>query len=557
MTTGSVHRPSAMVTMGDALDHYARTDPAATAIAFPTERATAAEFADLVRRHARSLHGLGVRHGDRVGTLLPNDLDQLALIFAAVTLGAVATPVNTRFKSRELRQVVTHSGMCVLVTGNGTGDPQPGAPDFAALVRETFPDRSLTPELRTVVCLDGDAGPDTLDRAAFAAAGAAVGEAGIDEAAAAVGLTDTALLVYTSGTTSMPKGALISHQAICRMADAIVHDRFSLTPQDSLWTSIPLFHAGAITYALTAFRAGCRYVHCGHFDAARTPEQLEREQVSVAIPGFETIWLPTLDRPDLPGRDLSRLRVVVVTGVPERLRQMAARLPHVTQLSTVGMTEACAFVAVGRTDDPFESRMTTGGHPMTGMQARIVDPETGADLPDNTPGELLVKGESLFDGYFRDPEVTAAVFDDEGWFHTGDVCSRDTDGRLTFLTRLKDMLKVGGENVSAAEVENYLVTHPAVLFAQVVSAPDAYYTEVPAAFVQLVPGTTLDEQQLIDFCIGELATYRIPRYVRFVDDWPMSGTKIKKVVLRQVIADELAAAGITEAPRIRSRKDTP
>ena len=159
----------------------------------------------------------------------------------------------------------------------------------------------------------------------------------------------------------------------------------------------------------------------------------------------------------------------------------------------------------------------------------------------------------MFDGYFRDPELTAAVIDADGWFHSGDLVVADDDGRLTFLSRLKDMLKVGGENVSAAEVEGHLIGHPAVQFVQVVGAPDAYYGEVPAAFVELRPGATATEAELVEFCLGRIATYRVPRYVRFVQEWPMSGTKVQKFRLRQRITDELAARGITEAPRLSTR----
>jgi len=158
----------------------------------------------------------------------------------------------------------------------------------------------------------------------------------------------------------------------------------------------------------------------------------------------------------------------------------------------------------------------------------------------------------MFHGYFRDPELTSEVFDDRGFFRTGDICELDVDGRVTFVSRLKDMLKVGGENVSAAEVEGYLITHPAIALAQVVSAPDERYVEVPAAYIQLKPDMEATENEIIDFCKGKIATYRIPRYVRFVTDWPMSGTKIKKVVLREMIAEELASKGITSAEKMTS-----
>ena len=158
----------------------------------------------------------------------------------------------------------------------------------------------------------------------------------------------------------------------------------------------------------------------------------------------------------------------------------------------------------------------------------------------------------MFDGYFRDPELTSEVFDERGFFRTGDICEIDPEGRVTFVSRLKDMLKVGGENVSAAEVEGFLITHPAVALAQVVAAPDERYVEVPVAYIQLKPDAEATEEEIIDFCKGKIATYRIPRYVRFVTEWPMSGTKIKKVTLREMIADELNSKGITSADKMTS-----
>jgi fatty-acyl-CoA synthase len=364
-----------------------------------------------------------------------------------------------------------------------------------------------------------------------------------------VRVRDTALIVYTSGTTAAPKGAMLSHEALVRLAAGIAHDRMLLTPEDRVWTAIPLFHGGGLTFALSCVTAGCAFVHPGFFDPASTPAYLERERVTVALAAFETIWLPVLDRPDFTERDLSRIRLVMAVGVPERLRGMAARLPDAVHVSCVAMTESSAFLTLNRLDDPLEKRVTTGGHPMPGMRCRVVDPETRQEQPANTPGELWFRGPNAFDGYFRDPGLTAEVIDAQGWFHSGDLVTRDEDGRLTFLSRLKDMLKVGGENVAAAEVEGFLLGHPAVGIAQVVAAPDAYYVEVPAAFVQLVPGAEVTEEELIAFCRGRIASYRVPRYVRFVTEWPMSGTKVKKFALRERIAEELAAAGITEAPR--------
>jgi fatty-acyl-CoA synthase len=205
-------------------------------------------------------------------------------------------------------------------------------------------------------------------------------------------------------------------------------------------------------------------------------------------------------------------------------------------------------------DDPPQARWRTLGTVLSGMEIEIVDPDTHAPLPAGETGELCWRGYNRFEGYYKDSEATATAIDSDGWFHTGDLGSLDAEGRLTFAGRLKDMLKVGGENVSALEVEDYLARHPAVSIVQVVAAPDARYSEVPAAFVELIPGATApSEAELIEFCVGRIASFKVPRYVRFVDRWPMSGTKIQKFMLRERIASELRTQGITEAPKLSER----
>jgi fatty-acyl-CoA synthase len=516
----------APTTLGDLVDRQAAEHPDSDAVVFPDGRATFAELAAHAQAVARRLIGLGVRRGDRVGTLLPASVDLVALLIGAAKVGAVAVPVNARFKAVELRQIVVHSGMAVLVTDA----------DSLPLVEEATAEGA--PELRHVWVLGQEVpeGPD----------------AEVERRQAGVKVRDTAVLVYTSGTTAAPKGAMLSHEALTRLADGI-GERMALTPDDRLWTAIPLFHGGGITFLLTCLSARTAFVHPGYFDPGTTLELLTEERVTIALASFETIWMPVLNRPDFGKFDLSRIRLVMAVGVPERLRDMASRLPDAPHISCVAMTESSAFLALGFPDDDFEKRVTTGGHPMPGMEIRVVDPDTGEDLPPDTQGELLFRGPTAFDGYFRDPERTAEVIDADGWFHSGDLVVADADGRITFRSRLKDMLKVGGENVAAAEVEGYLLTHPAVDLVAVVAAPDGYYVEVPAAFVQVKPGVSVTEEELVEFCVGRIATYRVPRYVRWIEpgEWPMSGTKIKKFVLRDRIADELKQRGITEAPRIR------
>jgi acyl-CoA synthetase (AMP-forming)/AMP-acid ligase II len=205
------------------------------------------------------------------------------------------------------------------------------------------------------------------------------------------------------------------------------------------------------------------------------------------------------------------------------------------------MTELCGTLAHSKLDDTLEQRTTTCGHLLDGWEARIVDPESGRPVAAEVRGELVARGPNLFAGYFRDLEQTSASIDDEGWFHTGDHCSMTADGLLCFHGRLKDMLKVGGENLSALEVESYLATHPKIKLAQVVGIPDDRLVEVPAAFVELTPGAEMEPEEVIAHCQGKIASFKVPRYVRFVSEWPMSSTKVQKFRLRDGLIAELGA----------------
>jgi len=548
-----------VTTLGDLLGRQAESFGELEALVFPGRRMSYAGLAARADELAKGLLALGVDRGDRVGLLLPASIDLLAMLYAAVKVGAIAVPINARFKSVDLEQIVTHSGMRLLVTQTARA----GTPDFLELITETFPDLSgstgtaiqmaLAPELRTVIMLGDSTAPCwALPVADLCEGGWAISDSTARERQAGVRVRDAAIMVYTSGTTAAPKGALLSHEALYRNAVGI-GQRLHLQPGDRVWTAIPLFHSGGLTFFFTCVAAGVPFVHPEFFDPVSTPAYLQSERITVALAAFETIWMPVLDRPDFAAYDLSTIRTVMIVGIPERMRVMASRLSHARYASRVAMTESSAFLSLSRYDDTLEQAMTTGGHPMPGMEVRIVDPATGSDVETGTPGELLFRGPNAFDGYFRYAELTAEVIDEHGWFHSGDRIVADEDGRITFLSRIKDMLKVGGENVAAAEVEGLLIGHPAVALVAVVAAPDAYYTEVPAAFIQLKPGATTSEQEIISCCLGRIATYRVPRYVRFVKEWPMSGTKIRKIELREMIAGELSDRGITEAPRLVSR----
>lgn len=529
----------------------ARADQDGVAVMFPTEQASWPEFAERSWSAAASLRALGVGPGDKVGILQHGDIEMISLMIGTMRLGAVAVPVNARYKATELQYLVEHADLSVLVVGQ----------DFVDVVAEALP--TLGSSLRGELEIAGApllrhvVGPDPapsgfLSRTEFDAGGDGIGREHLAELQHQTRPGDVCLLLYTSGTTASPKGCMHSHSTMLNEAVSLGIDRLRLGPDDVFWSPLPLFHVGGIDTLLSSLVAGCTFCHVGLFDPGTAVSQLADQRCTVAFPAFETIWLAVLDHPDFADADLSALRIVVNVGVPERLRSMQERLPGAIQVSAVGGTEAAGFLSIGVIEDSLDERVETGGHIVAGMEAKLLDPETGAELAPGSTGELLFRGVSRFLGYYRDPEVTAACIDEDGWFHSGDIVRQDQDGRITFVSRLKDMLKVGGENVAAAEIESYLATHPAVHIVQVVAAPDARYDEVAAAFVQLKGDGTATEQELIDHCRGSIATFKVPRYVRFVDEWPMSGTKVQKYRLRERIAKELADAGIVQAPRIES-----
>ena len=545
-----------VTSLGDLMDRQADRYGDKDAIVFPEGRYTYRDIASYAQNISKALLALGVRPGDRVGYFLQECIDTIGIIIGAAKVGAITAPINSRFKTTELEQVIVHAGMKVIFTSS----PEVGT-DFNGLINETFPqiatssskhlDFPEAPELEALITLDEINRPGTFNLTDIGEMANTISDESVAKSQEGVRVRDTAIIMYTSGTTAMPKGAMLSHESFNRYASS-VKQRMLLTEEDIFWAALPMFHIGGVAFVLASLFVGSTFIHTGNYNPNVALQQIRDEKPTVMLPAFETIWVPIVNHPDREEGDFNSVRVVMVVGVPERLRQFQSQTPHAPILNCFGQTEVCAFLSLSELNDEPELRFTKGGFPMPGMEAEIHDPDTGDLLSNGNVGELWYRGPNMFDGYFRDPELTSEVFDDRGFFRTGDICEIDVDGRVTFVSRLKDMLKVGGENVSAAEVEGYLITHPAIALAQVVSAPDERYVEVPAAYIELKPDAEATEEEIIAFCKGKIATYRIPRYVRFVDQWPMSGTKIKKIVLREMIASELKSKGITQAEKISS-----
>tara|TARA_Y100000589_G_scaffold11278_1_gene9320 strand:- start:539 stop:2206 length:1668 start_codon:yes stop_codon:yes gene_type:complete len=545
-----------VTSLGDLMDKQAEKYGDKDAIVFPEGRYSYQDISAYAQNISKALLALGVEPGDRVGYFLQECIDTVGIIIGAAKIGAITAPINSRFKTTELQQVIVHAGMKVIFTSSPAV-----ATDFNGLINETFPqiaespsqrlDFPEAPELEALITLDDIERPGTFNLSDVNELALTISDEVVAARQVGVRVRDTAIIMYTSGTTAMPKGAMLSHESFSRYA-ASIKKRMRLDEDDIFWAALPMFHIGGVAFVIASLFVGSTFIHTGNYNPDVALQQIRDERPTVALPAFETIWVPIVNHPTREEDDFDSIRLVMVVGVPERLRQFQEQTPHAPILNCFGQTEVCAFLSLCELDDEPELRFTKGGFPLPGMIAEVHDPESGQMLPNGSIGELWYRGPNMFDGYFRDPELTEEVFDERGFFRTGDICELDEDGRVTFVSRLKDMLKVGGENVSAAEVEGYLITHPSIALAQVVAAPDERYVEVPAAYIQLKPDAQATEEEIIDFCRGKIATYRVPRYVRFVEDWPMSGTKIKKVILREMIAEELKSKGITQADKITS-----
>lgn len=514
--------------VGDLLDRRAAETPDALALALPGNEVSYAQLARSSTLAARRLLGAGVRHGDRVGVLLREaSAAYVANAIGALRIGALCVTVNARNRVRELEHVVRHSGMRLLLTSEEFREPAVEAIGAGAC---------------RVVILGADA--------AFDAGAARFGEHDVAASQARVRREDAALLLYTSGTTAEAKGCLHPHATMLAEGESCA-ERLRLSAGERFWTPLPLFHVGGWQVLMSTLSRGACFSHPGVFEAGAALEQLERERCAVAFPAFELIWMSVLEHPRFAEADLTALRAVMNVGVPERLLEMQQRTPRAIQVSCFGMTESFGSICIGALDDSLRSRTHSSGRPLPGIEVRVVAVEDGAEAPDGEPGELWFRGVTRFAGYYADPDATSAALDADGWYRSGDLVRREPDGSIVFVSRLKDMLKVGGENVSAADIEGYLLTHPAIATAAVVAARDARYGEVPAAFIQLAPARQVSEREVIEFCAGRIATYKVPRYVRVVERYPLTPTqKIQKHVLRERIERELNGRGVDAAPRI-------
>lgn len=539
----------AVTTIGDLLLTAADRFPDSDAVVFPTAKVTYRELAERAMLRARSLQALGVKPRDHVGLLLPSCLEFVEYFFAIALCGAVSVPINARYKTHELAYVLDNGDIVTLITTSQVPDQV----DFIARLNAALPSladqgdpRHLAvreaPRLRNMVVLGKGSRPGFLSEKEFHRLARSIPEDSVHTSRLQTRVRDIGLMLYTSGTTANPKGCLLTHEAMVRNSVALGRHRYQLRHQDRFWSPLPMFHIAAILPLIAIFDVGGAYLTMGHFDAGLALRMLEQEKATATYPCFVTIMADLIYHPDFKKADLSRIRLMnsnFAVQPPGIKDAMLKAIPDAIQVGTFGMTETAGTVTTSMLTDPLEARVSRLGKPLPGLSVRIVDPETGDDLATGQRGEVLVKGYSTLEGYYKDPVKTAQAIDSDGWYHTGDIGSLDTAGTMMFHGRTKDMLKVGGENVAAAEIEACLQRHPSVKLAQVVGIPDARYAEIPAAFIELKPGMHAEPAELIEHCRGEIAGFKVPRHIRYVEEWPMSTSKIQKFRLRDQLVAEL------------------
>lgn len=521
------------------------------ALVFPDRRVSHAALNASARDWAKALIAMGIGPGQNVGVLLTTRPEFVELLFGIAMTGATAVPLNARYQSHELAFVVPDADLAAIVTTGRVADQL----NFAERLDAAFPSLKnsapdalaldAAPKLRRLICLDPPCFSFMTSNAAALALGETVSDEVLDARIDTVDPQDIALILYTSGTTANPKGAMISHRAIIGNSRNL-GVRYRATSEDKVWSPLPIFHIAGILTMTMIIDVGGAYLTVPFFEAGAALRMLGEEGATIAYPSFVTIMQDLISHPSFATTDLSRLRLMNSNFAvqPEWIKEaVRAAMPHTIQVGTYGLTEGAGTITTSNIHDPYELRTRRLGIPLDEWEIRIVDIETGRDCALGERGEIVARGPNMLRGYYNAPEKSAEVLRD-GWFFSGDIGSIDESGHLMFHGRTKDMLKVGGENVAAAEIEAMLQGHPAVKLAQVVGIPDARYVEVPAAFVELVEGKSASEAELIAHCRGKLAGFKIPRHVRFVREWPMSTSKIQKYRLRTQLVDEL---GLGEA----------
>ena len=488
---------------------------------------------------ARALLATGIEAGDRVGIWAPNRFEWVVAQYASARVGAVLVNVNPAYRAAELRYALRQSGVRLLLLARAFRSA-----DYVGMLAEV---RCDCPDLGEAVVLEDEWDP-------FCARASQVRGEDLAAREARLQFDDPINIQYTSGTTGAPKGATLSHHNILNNA-YLLGQTLGYSERDRVCIPVPFYHCfGMVIGNLACTSHGACMVTPGEaFDPLLTLETVSEERCT-SLYGVPSMFIAELAHPRFPEFDLSSLRTGIMAGAPcpidvMRKVQSLMHMPEVT--IGYGMTETSPVSAQTSRSDPLERRVSTVGRVHPHVEVKVVDPETGAVVPRGETGEFCTRGYSVMLGYWNDEKATREAVDRAGWMHTGDLATMDDEGYLKIVGRIKDMIIRGGENVYPREVEEFLHTHPDVLEAQVVGVPSERYGEEVMAWVRLRPGASLTATGLDDFCRGRIAGFKIPRYWKLVDEFPMTVTgKVQKFRMREAAILELGlqrAAGISTA----------
>ena len=502
-------------------------------------RYTYGELKREVENAARGMIAIGVERGDRVGVWSPNSAEWLIAQYALAKVGAIMVNINPAFGLRELEHALMNSGVSVIVAAPGFRNS-----DFGAMLDEMAP---MLPALKQTVHL-GKQRPgstlgstltwnDLIDRSKT------VPERELREREAALRCSDPVNIQYTSGTTGTPKGATLTHHNILNNG-FFVGERLQYTSVDRICLPVPFYHCfGCVLGSLAALTHGSAIVLPSEsFDAQACLAGIQEERCT-SVYGVPTMFIAQLDHSAFSTYRLDSLRTGIMAGAPcpvEVMRHVIEKM-HLRDVTIAyGMTETSPVSFQSCIDDPLEARVSTVGSVLPHVEVKIIDPQTGLTLPRGSVGELCTRGYVVMRGYWNDSEATDGAIDAERWMHSGDLAVMREDGRVSIVGRLKHLIIRGGENIYPLEIEEFLHTHPKISDVQVIGVPDKKYGEEVCAWIRLRTGSGATENEIREFCRGQIATFKIPRYIRFVDEFPMTVTgKIQKFRMQELMRNEL------------------
>jgi fatty-acyl-CoA synthase len=540
-------------TFPEVLDRMVREFPEQYAFRYTTHyyTRTYAQFRDDVDAFARSLIAMGVEKGDHVAIWATNVPQWFITFWAAVKIGAVLVTVNTAYKIHEAEYLLRQSDTHTLVMVSGYKDS-----NYVEIMRELCPELETSrpgalsckrlPVLKNIVTVECDLpGAFTWDEAIEMGDGVPLTE--VTARARSLRPHDVCNMQYTSGTTGFPKGVMLTHYNVVNNGKAI-GDCMDLSTADRLMIQVPMFHCFGMVLAMTAAMThGTTMSPIPYFSPRVSLDCINREKIT-AFHGVPTMFIAMLEHPDFEKTDFSHVRTGIMAGSPCPVKVMREVLDkmHMDEICiTYGQTEASPATTMSKTTDSVETRVSTVGGAMFAVECKIVDPETGVELPDNTDGEFCARGYNIMKGYYKMPEATAAVIDEEGWLHSGDLARRLPDGNFKITGRIKDMIIRGGENIYPKEIEEFLYTHPAVKDVQVIGVPSKQYGEEILAEVVLKEGASATQEELREYCLSHMAKHKCPRYVDFVTEFPMNAAgKIMKYKMRERAAEKLGLTAI-------------